>query len=316
LAIQMVVDGGSKVRHMKVAVVVLNWNGKEYICSCLDLLKRLKTDNHRVEIIIVDNASTDGSVKLLSRLYPNFTLIENVTNLGYAEGNNVGIRYAQHQGTDFIWIVNPDAYVDPAALVELVSTAGKYPNSGILGSKIYFAPGFEFEKRYRQLDLGQVLWFAGGKMDWANVIANHLGINEVDHGQFDFVSHTDFINGASMLLRTKMLDEIGVIDPKYYLYYEENDLCQRAKAAGWELWYVPTSRVWHANAQSTGVGSPLVDYYTTRNRLLFGMRWAPWRAKLALLRESVKLLLSGRRWQRQGVADFYLARFGKGTYVD
>ena len=222
---------------MKVAVVVLNWNGKEYINKCLDMLKKLDANNFDIEIIVVDNHSSDGSNKLIKKQYPQFNLIENKKNLGYAAGNNVGIRFATERGAGWVWIINPDVYVHPRALNELLKVATKYSRAGILGSKIYFAPGFEFEKGYSKSDLGKVMWYAGGRMDWDNVYAVHLGVNEVDQGQHNQVSQTEFVTGASMLLRTQMLSEIGVIDPKYYIYYEENDLCQRAKAAGWELWH-------------------------------------------------------------------------------
>ncbi len=300
----------------KICIVVLNWNGRDYIAKCLDMVKKLDTDNFDVEVVVVDNHSSDGSNKLIKQQYPQFNLIENKENLGYAEGNNVGIRSALEEGADWIWIINPDVYVDPQALNELVKVATKYPQAGVLGSKIYFAPGYEFEKDYKKSDLGKVLWFAGGRMDWDNVYAEHLGMNEVDQGKYNLLSQTEFVTGASMLLSARMVKEIGLLDPKFYLYYEENDLCQRALKNNWELWYVPQSVVWHANAQATGVGSPLVDYYTTRNRLLFGMRWAPFRAKLAVVRESIKLFFQGRPWQTRGVVDFYLGRFGRGSYVN
>ncbi|KKU58466.1 MAG: Glycosyl transferase family 2, partial [Candidatus Amesbacteria bacterium GW2011_GWA2_47_11b] len=114
----------------------------------------------------------------------------------------------------------------------------------------------------------------------------------------------------------QVLEQIGLIDPKYFLYYEETDLCVRASRAGWKLYYVPESIVWHRVGQASGIGSPLADYYTTRNRLLFGLRWAPPRTKLALFRQSLQHLVSGRPWQRKGVVDFYLGRFGRGSYVN
>lgn len=296
---------------MKVAVVVLNWNGKKYIGKCLKSLQQLEAER-----IVVDNASTDGSVPYLKKNFPQVKLIINSQNLGYAEGNNVGIRHALDYSADYIWIVNPDITVGPQALQILLNFASTHPQAGILGSKVYFVPGFEFHKnRYTKAQIGKVIWYAGGQIDWNNVITNHLGMNEVDTGQFDTAKITDFVTGASMLLNSQMLRQVGILDPKYYLYYEETDLSLRSRRAGWELWYVPTSTVWHANAQATGVGSQLVDYYTTRNRILFGMRWAPLRSKIALVRESMRLLASGRLWQKRGVLDFYLGRWGRGTYA-
>ncbi len=301
---------------MKIVIVVLNWNGDKFISKCLDSLKRLEVGSNKVEVVVVDNASSDNSVNMLLKQYPQWHLIENKENLGYAEGNNVGIRYALSTNADWIWIVNPDVYVDPKSLEKLLSVATKYPNAGILSSKVYFSPGFEFEKdKYKKSEIGKVLWFGGGRMDWNNVYAVHLGMNEVDSGQYDQISQTELATGASMLLNAQMLNDVGLLDSKFFLYYEENDLCQRVRRENWELWYVPQSIAWHANAQSTVTGSNLVDYYTTRNRMLFGMRWAPLKSKLALLRESLRLIFSGRPWQKRGILDFYLGRFGQGSYA-
>ncbi len=301
---------------MKITIVVLNWNAEKYITPCLQSLRHLLTRPHQVEIVVVDNASTDHSVSLIQKKFPKLKLIQTGYNLGYAGGNNVGLKYAIDQESDFAWIVNPDVQVHPQALQSLLAAAAAHPNGGIFGSKCYFAKGFEFHKdRYTLSQVGHVIWYAGGRIDWANLITQHVGVDEVDIGQYNQLRETDFITGTSLFARREVLTQAGLIDPKYFLYYEETDLCLRAVRRNWKLYYVPDSIVWHANAQATGVGSALVDYYTTRNRMLFGLRWAPWRTKQALLRESLKLLLSGRHWQKRGVIDFYFGRFGRGSYV-
>ena len=302
---------------MKITVVVLNWNAGKYIAPCLRSLGRLATRPHQVEIVVVDNGSTDNSVKLIKKLFPKFKLIQTGQNLGYAGGNNVGLQYALDHGSDFVWIVNPDVQVHPGSLQALADAASDHPMGGIFGSKCYFAKGFEFHKtRYTPSQLGHVLWYAGGKIDWANLITQHIGIDEVDIGQYNQTRETDTVTGTSFFIRRQVLEQIGLIDPKYFLYYEETDLCVRASRAGWKLYYVPESIVWHRVGQASGIGSPLADYYTARNRLLFGLRWAPPRTKLALFRQSLQHLVSGRPWQRKGVVDFYLGRFGRGSYVN
>jgi len=163
--------------------------------------------------------------------------------------------------------------------------------------------------------LGKVFWYAGGEMDWKNVIGHHRGVDEVDHGQYDDISETGYVSGCCMLLTKKLLEKVGGFDKKYFLYYEDNDLSQRSKRKGFKILYAPKAVIWHKNAGSAGgSGSPLQDYYITRNRMLFGMRYAPLRSKVALVRESIRLLLSGRKWQKAGIADFYKRRFGKGSY--
>ena len=152
-------------------------------------------------------------------------------------------------------------------------------------------------------------------MDWKNVVGSHRGVDEVDHGQYEKCESTDFVSGCCLMVRREVLEKVGFFDPKYYLYYEDNDFCQRAKKAGFKIIYEPKAYLWHKNAGSAGgSGSHLQDYYTTRNRLLFGIKYAPVKSKLALIKEGTKLLIKGRKWQKRGVMDFYLNNFGKGSY--
>jgi GT2 family glycosyltransferase len=300
---------------MKITALVLSWNSEKYISKCLDSLQKIFSDPHTFEIILVDNGSTDDSVSYLKTKYPQYHLIENNSNLGYAEGNNVGIRYALENKADFIWIVNPDVHVDPNALLHLIMAAQKYKDAGVFGSKIYFSPGYEFHKdRYTPQEIGHVIWFSGGEIDWANMLASHRGVDQVDKGQFDHDIETDFVTGASMFIRSRIFQEVGLFDPKYFLYFEENDFCQRAKKAGWKLMYIFQSVVWHANAQSTGIGSDLQDYYITRNQILFGLRHAPPLTKFALVRQAIKFYLSGRPWQRRAVLDYFTGNMGPGSF--
>lgn len=300
---------------MKVSAIVLSWNSREYITPCIKSLEKVAHPGVDFEIIIVDNGSTDGSPDFLKEKFSRHTLIINDSNLGYAEGNNTGIRKALDGNSDFVWIVNPDVYVDKDALMELYTAALKYRDTGIFGSKIYFAPGFEFHKdRYKPEQIGKVIWYAGGRIDWANLIASHRGVDEVDEHQYDRDLETDFVTGASMFIRAQVLQDIGVLDWRYFLYYEENDFCQRALRHGYRLMYIWKSVVWHANAQATGIGSGLQDYYISRNRLLFGLRYASAFTKYALVRESLRLYLRGRPWQRRGVIDYWKRNFGTGSY--
>jgi GT2 family glycosyltransferase len=193
--------------------------------------------------------------------------------------------------------------------------AAKSYRDGIFGCKIYFAKGYETHKeRYQDNELGKVIWYAGGLIDWSNCYSSHRGVDEVDKGQFDRNFETDFVTGACMLIKRQVIEEVGLFDPKYFLYLEENDLCQRAKRKNYKLIFLYQPTAWHENAQATGLGSTLHDYYLTRNRLLFGLKYAPLYTKFALLRESYRMLKSGRPWQKRGVMDFYTGNFGAGSY--
>lgn len=301
---------------MQVSVIVLSWNSADYIGKCLDSLQKVSVPSGvDFRVILVDNASSDNSVKYLTKKYPQHELLVNQSNLGYAQGNNVGIQKALENGSDFVWIVNPDVEVHPKSLTALLAGARNFPQGGIFGSKIYFAPGFEFHKdRYTKKDIGKVIWYAGGNMDWGNMEGHHRGVDEVDSDKYNRDLETDFVTGASMFVRSQVYRDIGLLDSRFFLYYEENDFCQRAKAAGWKLMYIPDSIAWHANAQATGIGSGLQDYYITRNRLFFGLRHAPFYTKLLLIKQSIWLYFNGRPWQKRGVLDFYLGRLGTGSY--
>jgi len=295
-----------------VVISLLNFNGKKNTLDCLESLKNIKKDNFKLTIVVVDNASTDGSPSVIS----NFKIILNKENLGFSGGHNVAIQYALENGADYVLILNNDTYVSPNFLTELVRIAEKDDGIGILSPKIYFAPGFEYHKaRYSKEEKGKVLWYAGGEIDWVNVIGRNRGVDEVDVGQYDKTEETEAATGCCMLIKKEVFAKIGNFDDKYFLYYEDADLTMGAKNKGFKIYYAPKSIIWHKNARSSGgSGSVLQDYYITRNRLLFGFRYAPARSKLALFRESLSLLLKGRLWQKRGVIDFYLGKFGKGSY--
>lgn len=301
----------------KVSIVILNYKGKENTLACLDSLKdNFLPESIKLDIIVVDNASKDNLVVALKTKYPNVIFIENKNNLGFAEGNNVGIKYATEHGTDFVLILNNDTIVDKNLISELLEVVKTNEKIGIVVAKIYFAPGFEFHKeRYKKEDLGKVFWYGGGEMDWGNVIGYHRGVDEVDHGQYDRVEATDFASGCCMFVKKEVFEKVGMFDEKYFLYYEDSDYCMRLKKRGYKIVYAPSAILWHKNAGSAGgSGSKLQDYYITRNRLLFGFRYASLRSKLALFKESMMLLVKGRYWQIRGVLDFYLMRFGKGSF--
>lgn len=301
----------------KVSFVILNYNGKDNTIECLRSIgNTILPKDTKVEIIVVDNASIDNSLQSIKEQFPNVAIIANKENTGYSKGNNMGIRYALENGADFIIIMNNDTIVDKNLITEFLKSAEKDENIGIIVPKIYFAKSFEFHKdRYQEKDKGKVFWYAGGIMDWANVIGHHRGVDEVDKGQYDKEEKTEFATGCCMLVKRDVFAKISLFNEKYFLYYEDNDFSRKAKNAGYRIIYSPKTIIWHKNAASAGgSGSSLQDYYITRNRMLFGIKYAPFKSKLALIKESFFLLLKGRYWQRRGILDFYTGRFGKGSF--
>lgn len=303
---------------MKIAIVILNWNGKENSLYCLKSIEKLQMSNVKCQIYVVDNGSSDGSVEALRRTkIPKleFQLIENKKNLGYSGGNNVGIKRALKGGAEYVVILNNDTILDKNLIAGLLKTFEDHQNAGIVSPKIYFAKGFEFHKdRYKKNELGKVVWYAGGEIDWDNVLASHRGVDEVDRGQYDKVTKTDYASGACMMVDSKVFKKIGIFDDDYFLYWEDADLSTRAKGAGFKVLYTPEAHLWHKNAGSSRVGGHLHDYYLTRNRLLFGRKFANLQARFALVRESLKFIIAGRPWQRRAVLDYYFGNLRRGSF--
>jgi len=302
----------------KVSIIILTWNSIGLTLEVLKDIGKLDTKGILIETIVVDNGSTDKTQeKLRGYKLPNmpFKLIRNKENLGFAEGNNIGMRDALKRGTDYVLLMNNDVIVPRNLVVQLIKVAENDNKIGLLAPKMYFAKGYEFhKKRYSNKDLGKVIWYAGGMIDWDNIYSSHKGVDEVDKGQYDKQEETDVVNGACALIRKEVIKNVGYLDKNLFLYWEDADYSQRARKKGWKVVYTPKTHLWHKVAQASGIGSDLNDYFLTRNRMIFGMRYARLRTKLALIRESFKLLVSGRKWQKIGTRDFYLGRFGKGSW--
>ena len=152
-------------------------------------------------------------------------------------------------------------------------------------------------------------------MDWNNVYGSHLGVNEVDKGQYHGTYDTDFVTGCLLITKKSILNKVGLLNEKYCLYHEDTDFNLRVKKAGFRLVVDTKIKLWHKVAQSSGIGSPLNDYFLTRNRLVLGMDYASTRTKIALLREAFRKLFNGTKPQKQAVRDFFLCNLGKGSWL-
>lgn len=279
---------------MKIATVILIYGKSPNLEECLVSLKSANTSGIDNKIIVVDNSKD---------------------NIGYSGGNNKGIRQALAGGAEAVLILNDDTKVDKSFLSEMVEGL-KDKEAGLIAPKIYFYPGFEFHKvRYKQKELGKVIWYAGGLIDWNNCLGVHRGVDEVDIEQYEEREETGFATGCAVLIKRQVFEKIGLYDERYFLYLEDLDFSVRAVRVGFKIIYQPGAIIWHKNAQSGGFGSGIHDYFFTRNRLLFGSEYASFKTRFALIRESLKIFLKGNNWQRKGVADFYLRKFGKGSWV-
>ncbi|KKR34313.1 MAG: putative glycosyltransferase [Candidatus Gottesmanbacteria bacterium GW2011_GWC2_39_8] len=295
----------------KISIVILNYNGLADTIDCLSSLKKIKQAGFVTEIIVVDNGSKE-KIKVIKIRFPETVLIESHENLGFAGGNNLGIKKALESKADYVMLLNNDTTVDPLIILKLIEFSERNKDIGIVSPKIYFYPGQEYHKdRYKEEEKGKVIWYGGGKIDWNNLYASHLDVDKVDDFKNQTPAETDFATGCCMLIKKEVFSKIGLLDDKYFLYFEDTDFSLRAKKAGIKVFFYPEGLVWHKNASSSGKpGSNLHIYYQTRNRLIFGMKYAFLRTKIALLRESIGDILKGGV-KKSALIDFYSGKYGK-----
>jgi GT2 family glycosyltransferase len=265
----------------KIAVITVVYQNYGVLNDLfLSLEKQTSKDFHIFISDLSDDKKTISDDDLL------ITVI-NAKNLGYAYGVNTALKEAIKHGFDKFCVINSDVLVSNN-FVETVNQALFKSSNTIIGGKIYYAPGYEYHKeRYEEDDLGKIIWYGGGTIDWDNVYVKHRGVDEVDQKQYDDPEETDFITGCLMAFDRSVIDQVGFWNEKYFLYYEDADFCERAKRKGIKLYYDPNIIIWHKNAQSTeGAGSALHQKYQGLSRLRFGLKYAPFNTKLHLIKNA------------------------------
>lgn len=236
----------------KVIVIIVNWNRKVHLLETLASVAKLTYPN--LDVVVVDNHSSDGSVEAIRHDFPKVTVIENGRNLGFTGGNNVGIRWGLARVGDYFFLLNNDVEIASDALSIMVERAESHPQEGIFGPKTY---------KYYQRD---TLDFVGGKYSWLTGKTQSVGDGEKDIGQYDEPLAFDFINGHAFLIKREVIEKIGLLDEGYFAYNEETDWCIRARRAGYKCVYVPQAVAWH-KVSSTPIGVAR-DYLIMRNRIL------------------------------------------------
>lgn len=302
-------------------IIVLNWNGKKDTIACLESLKKVKGD---FETIVVDNGSTDHSPSAIRTLFPHITLIETGKNLGFAEGNNVGIRYAMERGAKTLFLLNNDTIVDPEILNAFHSTFQKYPEAGILGAKNYL---FDSPNQFDHF---------GGMWNKKRANFDMVGHRIFDDGiSWEEEKTLDYVCGCSFFVKREVIEKVGLLEAKFFLIWEESDFCFRAKKRGFLSMTCPKAKIWHKVSASFS-GKPQSTYFWWRNRLLWiernCSRAEKWTISFTiLLPEILKILKltflkslqnlfspTPERQMRQlryraalsGVKDYLLRRFG------
>lgn len=264
----------------RVTIIVLNWNGVADTRECLTSLAQVSYRNFSV--LVVDNGSSDGSEQILKEAWPDIPILQTGVNLGYAGGNNAGIREALRDLPDYVLLLNNDTVVAPDFLDALVEAAEAHPTGGFFGPAI-----LSLDDEPRVLALGGANW------DQDRCAFRNLGKNQPLLPQpLNSVLPIDYPTGCSLLIRRSVLDKIGLMDERYFLTFEESDWCFRGREAGFLSFAVPAARVQHKVSVSFGGGqSPLMRYFMTRNVLYWGRRHLTRRQRWRLLRKVVGRML-------------------------
>ncbi|MFA6896749.1 MAG: glycosyltransferase family 2 protein [Patescibacteria group bacterium] len=296
--------------NKKVYIIVLNWNGKDDTLDCLQSLRSTNYDNYKV--VLVDNGSEDDSVKAVKEKFPEAEVVETGKNLGFAGGNNVGIEYAIKAGADYVFLINNDTTVHPDYLKELVDVAESDVKIGAVGSKIMY---------YSEPER---IWFVGGKINWLKNKGEHIGLDEIDKGQFDEIREVDYLTGCALLVKREVVEKVGVLEDDYFLYYEDADYSLRIQNAGYKTVYTPKSKIFHKVSRSTKPGSSSYVYYHVRNGLVNARRNGSLPIKIAIyifalllaVKQAVKIVFfpKKRNWAfavLRGEKDFLRGKMGK-----
>lgn len=234
----------------KLSIITVNYNGLEDTCALIDSIPF----NGDMEVIVIDNASTENEAAVISERYPQVKTIRSNKNLGFAGGNNLGIKASKGK---YLFLINNDTIFKDYNIKPLIDRLESSPTIGMVCPKIRFAWG------------NNPIQFAG-YTPLSKITARNqaIGFAEEDKGQYKTPYSTPYAHGAAMLIKREAIEEVGLMPECYFLYYEELDWSMMFTRAGYEIWYEPACTIYHKESQSTGQDSPLRTYYITRNRLL------------------------------------------------
>ena len=286
---------------MIVHAVVVNWNGGEALLECLRSLGG--ASGMEPVIQLVDNGSGDGSAEAAEVCFPGLLVRRLGSNTGFAAGANAGIRAARAAGADLVFLLNSDAVLAPGALAALVEAAGRDPGAGLWGGKILQDPGS-----------GRI-WCAGVSLGWWPNLCRLRGHGRPGQGLYEREEDVDSLTGCGLLISREVLDRVGLLDERWFVYVEDADFCARARALGFRCRYVPAAVIHHAGAGSTGGGYSAARKYLSAHGAVSFLRrhgtpglWAGW-LLLDLLPFPLLLPLQALRGRGRG----YLAK-GRGMW--
>jgi GT2 family glycosyltransferase len=258
--------------------IVLSWNGRDETLACLESLSGAA--DPPIRVVCVDNGSTDGSVEAVRERHPEAHLIENGTNLGFSGGHNAGIRWALEHGAEWVILVNNDVVVAPDVVAAFLAASHRHPSAGVLAGKLYLA------------DDPDRVAFAGQRYRaWLGYSGRHRGEGRIDGPRYRREAPTDRAAGALMAVSRAAIETIGGLDEELFAYVEDVDWSLRARAAGFDVVFVPAARGWHKVAAATGGSASTHNlYFGARNTIVVCERHRPLPLPLSWLRRGVVLV--------------------------
>lgn len=293
----------------KLSIITVNYNGLNDTCALIESIPL----NENMEVIVVDNASKQDKASLIQKQFPRVKVIRSEKNLGFAGGNNLGIKEAKGK---YLFLINNDTVFKDFNVQTLIDRLESSPTIGIVCPKIRFA-----------WDSNPIQFGGYTPLSKITVRNQAIGYGEEDHGQYDTAHPTPYAHGAAMFIKREATKKVGFMPEDYFLYYEEIDWSMMFTRAGYDIWYEPACTIYHKESQSTGQNSPLRTYYVTRNRLLLVKR--NWRglykyfaycylicivASRDLLKYALKCKIAHLKAIMSGLYDFVVARYSSINY--
>lgn len=242
---------------IQISIITINYNGLANTCA---LIETIPFNDYSLEVIVVDNASSEDEATLIEQRYPQVKVIRSKENLGFAGGNNLGIKAALGR---YLFFINNDTILKPQTsdLKHLIERLESDTKIGMVCPKIRFA-----------WDSCPIQFAGYTPLSRITLRNKAIGYGEEDLGQYDNAHSTPYAHGAAMMVKREAIERAGLMPECYFLYYEELDWSMMIRRAGYEIWYEPTCTIYHKESQSTGQDSALRTYFITRNRLLFAKR--------------------------------------------
>lgn len=290
-----------------VGVVIVNWNLKDSLRETLQSFR--KVDYPNLQIVVSDNASTDGSPAMVKEEFPEVVLLTREKGLGYAKGASIGLEYLMEK-TKYIFSTTNDVEVDPKMINQLVDFAEKTSDVGVVGTKILF------------FDRPDKIWHAGGVINPLHGHPRHLGWERKDHPRYDDTRECDFVTGCGFLLRSEALKKAGCFKEDLVFYAEDAELCYRIRENGYRIVYLPGARMWHKVETTLAKNRSVQLQYSTRNSLYLIKRhrvgWYPlslWVYLCAVCPAKMLFFVLCLRWANargiwRGIRDWRIGKYG------